>query len=137
MSKIHGRLRVLGATLTGAAAISAGVIGLGAVSASAAPSNAPTAISGIFDCGAAGAGTFVINSGNAHAATTWNVAHLTFADGSTAVFQPRVFDLTFTFDGQSFTEVASHNGTGSTLCSISADLGEGASLSGTVIGKVG
>jgi hypothetical protein len=43
---------------------------------------------------------------------TWNVAHLTFADGSTAVFQPRAFDLTFTFEGQSMTQVASKNGPG-------------------------
>jgi hypothetical protein len=111
-------------------------MGFGVTSAFAAPNNAPDAISGPFDCGTAGAGMFVVNSGNAHASTTWNVAHLTFADGSTAVFQPRSFDLTFTSNGQSFTQIASHNGTGSTVCNISADLGGGATLSGTVIGKI-
>jgi len=82
-----------------------------------------------------GAGTFVVNSGNAHAAVTWTAAHLTFADGSTAVFQPRAFNLTFTFEGQSMTQVASKNGPGSTVCSISASQ-DGFSLSGTVTGKV-
>jgi hypothetical protein len=79
---------------------------------------------------------FVVNSGNAQAPTTWDVAHLTFADGSTAVFQPRVFDLTFTMGGQSFTEMASHNGPGSTVCAISAIEGPGATLTGTVTGKI-
>jgi hypothetical protein len=136
MTKFNRQIRVLGASIIGAGAISAGVMGLGAASASAAPNNAKDAISGTFDCGSAGTGTFVVNSGNAQAPTTWNVAHLTFADGSTAVLQPRVFDLTFTFGGQSFTEIASHNGTGSTVCSISATVGGGATLSGTVTGKI-
>ncbi len=135
MTKLNRKVRVFGAGLI-AAAIPAGVIGIGAASASAAPSNAPSAISGTFDCGAAGSGTFVTNSGNTHAPTTWNVAHLTFSDGSTAVFQPRVFDLVFTFDGQSYTEIASHNGPGSTVCTISATVSGGGSLSGTVTGKI-
>ena len=117
----------------GAAAL-AGFIGLGAGAASAAPSNAKNATTGTFDCGSAGTGTFVVNSGNSQA-QTWNSAHLTFADGSTAVFQPRAFDLTFTFQGQSMTQVASKNGPGSTVCSISASQ-DGFSLSGTVTGKV-
>ena len=77
----------------------------------------------------------MVNSGNAHAAVTWNAAHLTFADGSTAVIQPRAFDLTFTFQGQSMTQVASKNWPASTVCSISASQ-DGFSLSGTVTGKV-
>jgi hypothetical protein len=135
MMNLNRRMRLLAATLTGAGALSAGVIGLGVAGASASPSNASTAISGTFDCGAAGSGTFVVNSGNAHAPTTWNVAHLTFADKSTAVFQPRAFDLTFTANGQSMTETASHTGAGSTVCTIAAAQ-NGFSLSGTVTGKI-
>jgi len=78
---------------------------------------------------------FVVNSGNAQAAVTWNAAHLTFADGSRAVLQPRAFNLVFTFQGQSMRQVASKNGPGSTVCSISASQ-DGFSLSGTVTGKV-
>jgi hypothetical protein len=129
------RSRVLAGGLIAAAGISAAVAGFGGASASASPVNAKNAVAGPFDCGSAGSGTFVVNSGNAQAAATWNAAHLTFADGSTAVFQPRAFDLTFTFDGQSMHQVASKNGPGSTVCSISASQG-GFSLSGTVTGKV-
>jgi hypothetical protein len=135
MTRFVRQTRAVAASLA-AAAISAGVMGFGVTSAFAAPSNAPDAVSGPFDCGAAGAGTFVVNSGKANAPTTWNVAHLTFASGRTAVFQPRAFDLTFTSGGQSFTQIASHNGTGSTVCNISADLGGGGTLSGTVTGKI-
>jgi hypothetical protein len=78
----------------------------------------------------------VVNTGEANAAVTWNVAHLTFADGSTAVIQPRAFDLTFTSQGQSMTQVASKNGPGSTVCSISASQDGFFSVSGTVTGKV-
>jgi hypothetical protein len=121
----------------GAAGLAMGVVGLGVTTASAAPANAKNAIAGTFDCGSLGTGTFVVNSGNAQAATTWNVAHLTFADGSTATFQPRALDLTFTFMGQTQTQTVSKNGPGSTECSISASEDGGLfSLSGTVIGKV-
>ena len=129
------RARVFAAGVIAATGLSAAVIGFGAPSASASPVNAKNALTGAFDCGSVGAGTFVVNSGNAHAAVTWTAAHLTFADGSTAVFQPRAFNLTFTFDGQSMTQVASKNGPGSTVCSISASQ-DGFSLSGTVTGKV-
>src|SRR5215510_13206167 len=135
MTKPIRRARVLAAGVIAATGLSAAVIGFGATSASASPGNAPSALTGAFDCGSVGSGTFVVNSGNAHAAVTWNAAHLTFADGSTAVFQPRAFDLTFTFGGQSMTQVASKNGPGSTMCSIAASQ-DGFSLSGTVTGKV-
>jgi hypothetical protein len=136
MTQRMRRARVFAAGVIAAAGISAAVVGLGAGSASASPVNAKDALTGTFDCGSAvGSGTFVVNSGNTHAPVTWNVAHLTFADGSTAVFQPRAFDLTFTFNGQSMTQVASKNGPGSTVCSISASQ-DGFSLSGTVTGKV-
>jgi hypothetical protein len=135
MSKSNRRVQRFAAGIAGTAALAAGIVGLGASGASASPVNAKNALMGTFDCGSVGAGTFVVNSGNAQAATTWNVAHLTFADGSTAVFQPQAFDLTFTFNGQSMTELASKNGPGSTECSISASQ-DGFSLSGTVTGKV-
>jgi hypothetical protein len=135
MTKLIRRGRVLAAGVIAATAISAAVAGFGGATASASPVNAKPALTGTFDCGSAGSGTFVVNNGNARAAVTWNAAQLTFADGSTAVFQPRAFDLTFTFDGQSMTQVASKNGPGSTVCSISASQ-DGFSLSGTVTGKV-
>jgi len=135
MSKSNRRVQRFAAGIAGTAALAAGIVGLGASGASASPVNAKNALMGTFDCGSVGAGTFVVNSGNPQAATTWNVAHLTFADGSTAVFQPQAFDLTFTFNGQSMTELASKNGPGSTECSISASQ-DGFSLSGTVTGKV-
>jgi hypothetical protein len=135
MSTRTGRFRVFAAEVIALTGTSAAVAGPGGASASASPAHAKNALIGTFDCGSAEAGTFVVNNGNAHAAVTWNVAHLTFADGSRAVFQPRAFDLTFTFGGQSMTQVASKNGPGSTVCSISASQ-DGFSLSGTVTGKV-
>jgi hypothetical protein len=135
MTKSIRRSRVFAAGVIAAAGISAAVVGLGGASASASPVHAKNVLTGTFDCGSVGSGTFAVNSGNAQAAVTWNAAHLTFADGSTAVFQPRAFDLTFTFEGQSMTQVASKNGPGSTVCSISASQ-DGFSLSGTVTGKV-
>jgi hypothetical protein len=135
MIKTIRRSRVFAAGVLAAAGISAAVAGLGGASASASPVHAKNALTGTFDCGSVGSGTFVVNSGNTHAPVTWNAAHLTFADGSTAVFQPRAFDLTFTFEGQSMTQVASKNGPGSTVCHIAASQ-DGFSLSGTVTGKV-
>jgi len=135
MTTLIGRSRVLAAGVIAVTGISAAVAGFGGASASAAPVHAKNGLTGTFDCGSVGSGTFVVNSGNAQAAVTWNAAHLTFADGSTAVFQPRAFDLTFTFQGQSMTQVASKNGPGSTVCSIAASQ-DGFSLSGTVTGKV-
>ena len=135
MRKPIRRFRVVAAGVIAVTGISAAVAGLGAASASASPVHAKNALTGTFDCGSVGAGTFVVNSGNAHAAVTWNAAHLTFTDGSRAVFQPRAFDLTFTFGGQSMTQVAAKNGPGSTVCRIAASQ-DGFSLSGTVTGKV-
>jgi len=135
MTKLIRRSRVFAAGLIAAAGISAAAVGFGGASASASPVNAKNAVTGMFDCGSAGSGMFVVNSGNAQAAVTWNAAHLTFADGSRAVLQPRAFNLVFTFQGQSMHQVASKNGPGSTVCSISASQ-DGFSLSGTVTGKV-
>lgn len=106
-----------------------GLILFGAGAAAAAPTNAKNATTGTFDCGAAGSGTFVVNSGNSQAPQTWNSAHLTFADGSTDVFHPSAFDLTFSFMGQSFTSTASHSRPGDTTCQISSSQ-NGFTLSG-------
>jgi len=103
--------------------------------AGAAPSHARNALAGTFDCGNSGTGTFVVNSGNAQG-TTWNVAHLTFDDGSHGIFSPTTFDLTFSFDGQSMQQQASkHPKAGQVTCSISAVQGD-FSLSGTVTGTI-
>ena len=76
-----------------------------------------------------------MNSGNAQG-TTWNVAHLTFANGSHGIFSPTEFDLTFTFDGQSMTQqVAKQPKAGQVTCSIAASQGD-FSLSGMVTGEI-
>jgi len=135
MSKPTRCVQRFAVCIAGTAALGAAMVVMGSSGASASPVNAKTGLMGTFDCGSLGAGTFIVNSGNANAPTTWNAAHLTFADGRTAVFQPSALDLTFSFDGQSMTEVASKHGPGSTMCSISASQ-DGFSLSGTVTGKV-
>jgi hypothetical protein len=118
----------------------AGVVGLGAALgtsvAAAAPSHAPSALSGTFDCPNGETGTFVVNSGNAHAATTWNVAHLTFSSGGTGIFVPTMLDLTFTFDGQTSTSQATKGSAPSAItCTISAAQ-DGFTLSGVVTGTI-
>jgi hypothetical protein len=111
-------------------------LGIAASPASAAPWNAPTALAGTFDCGGGVTGTFVVNSGNAAAPTTWNAAHLTFDSGGTGVFSPTTFDLTFTSPSGSFTEQATKGSApGPDTCSISASQ-PGFSLTGTVVGKI-
>jgi hypothetical protein len=118
----------------------AGVIGLGAALgtsvAAAAPSHVPSALSGTFDCPNGETGTFVVNSGNAQAATTWNVAHLTFSSGGTGIFVPTTLDLTFTFDGQTSTSQATKGSAPSAItCTISAAQ-DGFTLSGVVSGTI-
>jgi hypothetical protein len=135
MSTVIQRIRGFGAGMIAVAGLSAALVGFGAASASAQPVNAPSSTTGTFNCGTVGSGTFVVNSGNTQAPVTWTAAHLTFTDGRTAVFQPRAFDLTFSFGGQTFTQIASKNGPGSTVCRIFSSQG-GATLSGTVTGMV-
>jgi hypothetical protein len=126
-NRLVRRSGVFAAGLLGVAGLSAGVIGLGAASASAAPVNAKNANTGTFDCGALGSGTYVINTGNTHApVVAWSAAQLSFSDGRTAVFQPRAYDFT---EGL----VASKNGRGSTVCSVSDANGNPL---GTVTGQV-
>jgi hypothetical protein len=123
------RAGVFAAGLLGAAGLSAGLIGLGAASASAAPVNAPNANTGKFNCGTLGFGTYVINTGNSHApVVAWSAAQLTFKDGTgrTGVFQPRAYNFT---EGL----VASKNGPGSTVCSVTDAAGNPL---GTVTGQV-
>jgi hypothetical protein len=116
------------------AAVGVGVLGLGVASAVAAPSNAPTAISGMFfGCTNGDSGTFVTNSGNNHALQTWNSAKLTFASGGHGVFIPTTLDLSF--NGQSAGPVSKGNTTGTVTCQILALVGPN-TLSGTVTGNI-
>lgn len=134
--KLMKGLRFLGASMTAAAFAVTGAIGVGSA-AYAAPSNAKTSVSGTFDCGGGVQGEFVVNSGNAQAATTWNVAHLFFSGGGTGIFQPSAFDLTFSTPQGTFSEVASKNGPKpTTTCFISAAPAPGYSLAGLVTGKI-
>jgi hypothetical protein len=114
-----------------------GLLGLGVTSAGAAPANAKTALSGTFSaCTNGQSGTFVVNSGNSHAAQTWNAAHLTFASGGTGIFVPTAVNLTFTQGGQSQTQnVKKGSAKGTVTCTIAAS-GPGFSLAGTVTGKM-
>ena len=115
------------------AALAAGVA---APAASAAPANAPSSLTGTFDCGNGVTGVFVVNSGNAQSANTWNVAHLTFSSGGTGIFVPTMLDLTFSAGGQSFTSQATKGSAPSAItCSIAAG-GNGFSLSGVVVGRI-
>ena len=80
--------------------------------------------------------SFVVNSGNAQAATTWNVAHLTFSSGGTGIFVPTMLDLTFSFDGQTSTSHATKGSAPSAItCTISATQ-DGFTLSGVVTGTI-
>lgn len=127
--------------LAGAGIAAGGSLGgFGASIAAAAPTNAPTAIMGTFDCAGGETGTFVVNSGNAQAATTWNVAHLTFNGGGTGIFVPTVLELTFTGPGiplQPPTATTKGNGNppANATCTIMAQEGP-FTLSGTVIGRI-
>ena len=128
---MHKSLRV--ALVSAAAAMLAA---LPATTAFAAPTNAPTAFTGTADCGADGTFTFVVNSGQTEA-NTWNPAFVTRSDGATALFIPASLDLTFSFPGGSDTStVAKHTAPGPVSCEISATPFSGASLTGTVTGRL-
>jgi hypothetical protein len=123
--------------LVASATLSMGLLGLGAAGAGASPSNAPTATTGTFICPGGVTGTFVLNSGNTHAAQTWNIGHLTFDSGSTGIFVGSALDLTITFDGQPPITVNATKGSapGPVTCSI-AESGPQFSLSGNVTGRI-
>jgi hypothetical protein len=122
--------------LIGSVALVLGLLGLAPAVAGAAPSNAPTALSGTFDCGNGQTGTFLINSGKAENPTTWEMAHLTFSSGGSGIFVPTAIDITFTVNGQSQTVQATKGSApGSVTCSISAAQ-DGFTLSGSVTGNI-
>jgi hypothetical protein len=100
----------------------------------AAPSNAPTAVTGTADCGSAGRFSFVVNSGKTEQ-TTLSPAFITAADGTTALFVPTSLELTVVFDGQTFTDSRSKQVQGDVQCAISGS-GEGFTFSGTAVGFV-
>jgi hypothetical protein len=127
-------------TLAGRVALGSMIIaaaaGVGVSTAQAAPVHAKSSLSGTFDCGGGVTGTFVVNSGNAQSAQTWNSAHMTFASGGTGIFVPTELDLTITVDGQTVTSHATKGSAPSTVsCSIAA-AADGFSLTGTVTGKI-
>jgi hypothetical protein len=105
-----------------------------AASALASPAKAPTALTGsFFGCSNGDSGTFVVNSGNSHAATTWTSAHLTFSSGGTGVFIPTAEALSV--NGSPEPPVTKGSAPGSVTCSISAN-GAGFTLTGTVTGNI-
>jgi hypothetical protein len=102
----------------------------------AAPTNAPYSFPGTADCGPDGTFDFLVNSGQTEA-NTWNPAFVTRSDGATALFIPASLDLTFTFPGGSDTSTsAKHTAPGPVSCEISATPFPGASLTGTVTGRL-
>jgi hypothetical protein len=126
--------RIGGRRLSVAAVLGVGVLGPGVATASAAPANAPSSTTGsFFGCSNGDSGTFVINSGNSHAAQTWNVAHLSFSSGGTGIFIPTSLDLSF--NGSPPTLVTKGAKTGSVTCSILISE-DGFTLSGTVTGNI-
>jgi hypothetical protein len=109
---------------------------LPATAAFAAPTNAPGMTSGTADCGPDGTFTFVVNSGRSDSAI-WNPAFVTRTDGRTAIFIPASLDLTFTFPGGGGTSTeVKQTGAGPVSCEISAVPFPGASITGTVTGRL-
>jgi len=130
-------MKMVRRALVASATLSMGLLGLGAAGAGAAPSNAPAATTGMFICPGEVTGTFLLNSGNSHAAQTWNIAHLTFDSGGTGIFVATALDLTITFDSQPPVIVNATKGSapGSVTCSIS-ESAPGFSLLGNVTGQI-
>ena len=110
--------KALVAATTAFAGLLASAAVLSAVPAQAAPSNAPNLSTGTADCGAAGTYTFVANGNNGQG-TSWNVAFITAANGSRAVFHPDSFALTFSSpDGTFMQNVTKNKGPGPVSCHI-------------------
>jgi hypothetical protein len=130
-------MKLVGRALVASATLSMGLLGLGAAGAASSPSNAPAATTGTFICPGGVTGKFLLNSGNSHAAQTWNIAHLTFDSGGTGTFVPSALDLTITFDSQPPVTVNATKGSapGSVTCTISEST-PGFSLSGSVTGRI-
>ena len=128
---MHKSLRV---ALVGVAA--ALLAAVPAATAVAAPTNPPSVLSGTADCGSDGTFTFVVNTGRS-TATTWSPAFVTGSDGATALFIPSSLDLTITFpEGSDTSTVAKPSAPGPVSCAISATPFPGASLTGTVTGRL-
>ncbi len=128
---MHKSLRVALVSVTAAV-----LAALSAATAVAAPTNAPSLLSGTAACGSDGTFTFVVNTGRTEA-NTWNPAFVTRSDGATALFIPSSLDLTFTFpEGSDSSTVAKHTAPGPVSCEISATPFPGASLTGTVTGRL-
>jgi hypothetical protein len=109
-----------------------------ASAAFAAPSNAPSRLVGTADCGPDGTFDFVVNSGNAQAAT-WGPAFVTSSDGQQGLFLPVSFNLTFTSPFGTDTLVASKaTAPGPVSCTISGSPVSfpEATLTGTVTGTI-
>jgi hypothetical protein len=114
------------------AVCAAALVGANGVGAS--PVNSPDALTGtFFDCSNGASGTFVVNSGNAQANQTWNVAHLTFSSGGTGVFIPTT--LALSYNGMTAPPTNKGSAQGSVTCSIAAS-GPGFTLTGTVTGNI-
>jgi hypothetical protein len=102
----------------------------------AAPTNAPDMLSGTADCGPDGTFTFVVNTGHSEA-DTWSPAFVTSSDGRTALFIPASLDVTFTFpEGSDTSMLAKHTAPGPVSCEVAATPFPGASLTGTVTGRL-
>lgn len=105
-----------------------------AAPALASPVNAPTSLTGsFFGCSNGDSGTFVTNSGNSHAPTTWNAVNLTFSSGGPGVFIPTSEALSV--NGSPEPPVSKGSTSGSVTCSISASE-DGFTLTGTVTGNI-
>ncbi len=123
--------RLAGMKLALAVIVAAGALGMSVGSAAAAPTNG---LSGLFgECTNGASGTFIVNSGNSHAAQTWNVAHLWFSTGGTGIFVPSALDLSYNESPPVL--VTKGNAPGNVTCAISADEG-GFTLSGWVTGRM-
>ena len=130
-------MRTFVRTIVASAALSFGFLGLGAAVAGASPTNAPSSQSGTFTCPGDVTGMFTVNSGNTHAAQTWNVAHLVFDSGATGIFVPTTLSLTFTPTGgtpASFT-VTKGSAPSSVTCTISESTPQ-FTLFGTATGNI-
>ena len=107
-----------------------------AAPAAAAPSRAPHLLVGTADCGSDGTFDFLATQSNSES-TTWNPAFITSSDGTTGLFIPTSFDLTFTSPEGSFSFTAAKGAApGPVSCEINGEPAPGFTLSGTVTGKI-
>ena len=116
-------------------AIPALLLGI-AAPATADPSRAPHLLVGTADCGSDGTFNFLATQSNSES-TTWNPAFITSSDGTTGLFIPTSFDLTFTSPEGSFSFAAAKGATsGPVSCDIEGAPAPGFTLTGTVTGTI-